>query len=91
LAESEINTIKAELGKEFIIKCPSGACDDGFMINYARDLETDKQEQGSSRARIVTNDHFRDHHGLVDRAWVREHTVKYTFVGVRFVPQPEGM
>merc|ERR1712032_1008651 len=106
---------KAELGSDVVVRCPPGACDDGFMINYALDLEAQSGDSfgrsgdsqtlmagGSARAgsgasaakltkvRIVTNDLFRDHRALVNKAWIQEHTVKYTFVSGIFVPQAEG-
>jgi len=85
--DADVQQLKAELGQDFVVRCPPGKCDDGFMINFARDFEADG---GSARVRIVTNDQFRDHRSVVDAAWTRKHTVGYAFVLGRFVPELEG-
>lgn len=90
-----VQKLAEDLGPEFVVRCPPGADDDGFMIAFARDMEEDPSAgiaSGSSAGRpccvrIVTNDNFRDHHSQADYHWVQEHTVKYAFAGGRFVPQ----
>jgi hypothetical protein len=80
-----------ELGQprdEFIIRCPAGACDDEFMITYVKQFEEEHiVSSARKRAYIVTNDLFRDHYKEVDSSWVLRHTLKYAFVGGKFVPQ----
>lgn len=89
--DPQIRQMNNELGQprdEFIIRCPAGACDDEFMILYAKQLEEeDTASSARKRAYIVTNDLFRDHYKEVDSSWVLRHTLKYAFVGGKFVPQ----
>jgi len=83
--DADVRRLTFELGDEFIVRCPPGACDDEFMITYAQDCEEQRQD-GQVKVRIVTNDLFRDH-VHVDASWVQQHTIKYTFAAGRFVPQ----
>jgi len=76
-----------QFAEEFkIVLCPSGSCDDNFMIKYVEDLET---ENGTA-AFIVTNDLFRDHikKDQVTSEWVKSHTMQFAFdeAPVRFIP-----
>lgn len=100
-----VKHLTEEFGRDFVVRCPAGACDDDFMITYARDLEAESKigtrmacvrtenealDESCPRVRIVTNDLFRDHSREVDRSWVSMHTVKYAFVAGRFVPESSG-
>ncbi|CAK0878455.1 unnamed protein product [Prorocentrum cordatum] len=90
------------LGEECVVPCPAGADDDSFMITFVRDLEGESngkalgERPGCSAVQspvlawIVTNDLFRDHHQVVNRQWVQQHTVKYAFAAGRFVPGAPG-
>ena len=63
-----------------VVACPSGEDDDKFMLTFVRDMLRE-----GTRARIVTNDLYRDH-GLAPD-WIKEHTVKFTIAADRFVPE----
>ena len=89
-----VGTLNKMADKGFMVKTPSQDYDDSYCIQYAR----------QTNAFIVTNDKFRDYLRKIEvqpstnqpealtreKAWVRQHSVSFTFKGDEFLPNPDS-
>jgi len=89
-----VGTLNKMAAAGVMVKTPSQDYDDSYCIQYAR----------QTNAFIVTNDKFRDYLRKIEvqpsayepqaltreKAWIRQHSISFTFKDDEFLPNPDS-